>query len=129
MRDLGVYILIAVALVVLIVIYAAGSRPGSGESAFKWIGFVGNTLVLFGYAVGRHKLLRKGRWYCWGSLVALLTIHLFVWVSILLHVRRWGQLWFVVMYPIEEPIIDRILSWTKQRFDGDSSSNRSAHAG
>jgi hypothetical protein len=111
LRDLTLYVSIALAVVIAGFLYAVYSGSGSDERLFMWIAFSLNTLILFGYSVRRHDLLNRRILFPWGVITALSLIHLSIWISVLRHVQHVGLVWFLVMYPIEEPIIDKVLSW------------------
>jgi hypothetical protein len=62
----------------------------------KWPGMVLSTAAIFGYFVhGSRKFLQEPRF--WILVALLLAVHLFIWVSILIRVERWGLLWFNIM--------------------------------
>ena len=106
--DLSLYMLIALAVAVLAVIYAV--YGGESESFGKWVGFVVNTCILFGYAVKtkwRHHRIHSF-WIC---LAVLIALHLAVFLPILWKVRQWTVMWFLLMYPVEAPAIHVAIEW------------------
>jgi hypothetical protein len=115
LRDLGIYAAIGVVLVVGLLLYLPRSQPSDEQNITKWGGLAGNTLILFGYTISRHKHLRRTRSF-WASLVALLVAHLLVFVLLLLSVDHWRILWFVAIYPIETPLIEMAIIWATERF-------------
>jgi hypothetical protein len=80
-----------------------------GEGHVKWGGMTLSTTVLFGYFVhDSRRFLRRSRfWILTGSLLAL---HLFAWIALLIHVERWGLLWFNIMV-FELPVFWYLRGW------------------
>jgi len=110
LRDLLLYALVGLAVVVTIVIYAPYGRAGDGEIFGKWLGLAGNTLILFGYSVKSNRRLWRLLPF-WISLAACLVLHLAVFIWILLVVDQWKVLWFLIMYPVETPLIEVAVNW------------------
>ncbi len=101
-RDLALYLLIAVAIALGIVWFAYRSTGTGDESISRWGGLIVNTAILYGY------VLKESRpfWHAWGfwlALIAVLGIHTAVFIVILQHFEHWSVLWFLFMYPIEIP--------------------------
>jgi len=73
-----------------------------GNVHVKFAGLTTSTAVLFGYFIhdGRKYLGNPRFWILTTSLLAL---HLFAWITLLMHVERWGLLWFNIMV-IELPV-------------------------
>jgi cell division protein FtsW (lipid II flippase) len=115
LRDLGLYILIGLVVAVGLLLYLPHSQTSDEEAITKWGGLAGNTLILFGYTISRHKPLRRVQSF-WATLIALLIVHLAIFVPLLLRVEHWKVLWFVAMYPIETPLIDMAVYWATDRF-------------
>lgn len=111
-RDLLIYIAIALAIGLGIAWYAYSGRPRESDVIARWGGLAVNTVVLFEYLIRES----KGAWRApafWVAILAMLAAHLVVFAEILLRAREWKVLWFLVMYPIEIPIFyflrDRIM--------------------
>lgn len=115
LRDLGLYVLIGLAITVGLFLYLPHSGASDEEAITRWGGLAGNTLILFCYAISRHKPLRKAHSF-WIALAALLVLHLLVFIPLLLSVEHWKILWFIAMYPIETPLIDKAVFWATDRF-------------
>lgn len=109
-RDLALYLLIAVAVALAIVWYAYKSDGTGNESISRWGGLIVNTAILYGY------VLKESRpfWHAWGfwlALIAGLGLHTVVFIVILQHVEHWSVLWFLFMYPIEIPGLAIVCDW------------------
>src|SRR3954468_5057204 len=81
-RDLAIYLLIAIAVAVAIVWYAYKSDGTGNESISRWGGLIVNTAILYGY------VLKESRpfWHAWGfwlALIAVLSLHTIVFIVIL----------------------------------------------
>jgi hypothetical protein len=75
----------------------------------KFGGLTTSTLVLFGYLVhDSRRYLRNPRF--WILTASLLVLHLFLWITILTRVEKWGLLWFNVMV-FELPVFWYLRSW------------------
>jgi hypothetical protein len=112
--DFAIYILIALTLVGL-VIWGADHYPSVDANRFgKWLALVGNTAVLFGYAIksGREFWRRRAFWLV---ISVFLASHLLVFSLILSSVQRFPFYWFVVTYPIELSAIAIALDWVVDR--------------
>lgn len=115
LRDLGLYVLIALVVGLGLLLYLPHSQTSDEEAITKWGGLAGNTLILFGYTISRHKPLRRIHSF-WISLAVLLALHVSIFIFLLLQVAHWKILWFVAMYPIEAPLIDTVVFWATDRF-------------
>jgi hypothetical protein len=109
-RDLVVYLLIAIAVAVGIVWYAYASDGSGNASISRWGGLLLNTAILYGY------VLKESRpfWHAWGFWMALvlgLSLHTLVFVVVLQHVEHWSVLWFLFMYPVEIPVLAIVFDW------------------
>ena len=94
-----------------VVWYALRSDGGGADLIGKWVGLAGTTLILFGYAIRTHRCFMQRRSF-WLVLLALLFVHLAIFVAILGKVEHWKVLWFVLAYPVENIAIDGALSLT-----------------
>lgn len=63
------------------------------------------TAILFGYAANSHKA-HFGKPKFWRVLAGLLLLHIAVFVAVLRYVEQWKVLWFVLLFPVENIIID-----------------------
>lgn len=79
LRDLGLYVLIGLVVAGGLLLYLPHSQTSDEEAITKWGGLAGNTLILFGYIISRHKPLRRVLSF-WASLVVLLVVHLSIFV-------------------------------------------------
>jgi len=80
-----------------------------GRGYVKWGGLTLSTAVLFGFFIHySRKFLRRPRF--WILTAVLLAMHLFVWISILIHIERWGLLWFNFMV-FELPVFWYLREW------------------
>ena len=109
-RDLALYLLIAVAVALGIIWFAYRSTGTGDESISRWGGLIVNTAILYGY------VLKEGRpfwhaWAFWLAFVAVLGLHLAVFIVILQRVEHWSVLWFLFMYPIEIPALAIVCDW------------------
>src|SRR5262249_36335356 len=105
------YIVIGIAGSVATVWYSVRSDGGSSELIGKWVGLAGTTLILFGYAIRSHSHF-IARLSFWLVILALLSVHLSVFIVVLGRVEHWKVLWFVLLYPVENIGIDAALSLT-----------------
>jgi hypothetical protein len=99
LRDLGLEVLFALAVVAAIFLYAEFG-PFHWIPSIRWWGFVGETVVLFGY-VGRamRPYWRNGRF--WAGFLGFLTAHSVVYTVVLLRVEQFPLLWFVFIGYLE----------------------------
>ncbi len=128
-RDLSLYVLIAVPLAIGIVWYAYKSDGTGNEAISRWAGLIVNTAILYGY------VLKESRpfWHAWGfwlALIGVLGLHTLVFILILQHVEHWSVLWFLFMYPIEIPGVAIVCDWAvhvtgaKPRYGTEARHNR-----
>jgi hypothetical protein len=115
---LGYLLIGAVVLVVGVVIALTGlwavGRGISGESFGKWFGLALNTAGLFGWTINESRRFWHARVFWWTT-ASLLLIHLACFVAILSIVEHWRIVYFVLMYPIELPLIGRTIEWAFDR--------------
>jgi hypothetical protein len=111
--EILTYVLIAVALVSGIILYANHNRGGKPPDG-RWVGLVGITPVTFGYPLKwYHRYWR--RWPFWCAFFCLLALHLAAYVTLLRNVEQFGLLWFAILNPLEWIIIRPILEWAGER--------------
>ncbi|MGD1108044.1 MAG: hypothetical protein ABR865_13450 [Terracidiphilus sp.] len=68
-----------------------------------------STVVLFGYLIHDSRdYLRNHRF--WILTASILVMHLSVWIGVLMHVERWGLLWFNIMV-FELPVFWYLRGW------------------
>jgi hypothetical protein len=103
MLDFSAYVVIGIGLVIATIWFMPD------ESAWKWIGFTGMTLILFGYSVKDYWGFsrRLGFWLVIASLVAA---HTLLFIVILSSVKSWKVLWYVALFPPENIVIDTVLA-------------------
>jgi hypothetical protein len=106
--DFLAYVLIAVLIVVGLYFY--GAKDGDIEELGKWGGLAINTLLLFGFVIKQGKLF-WGRWLFWVSVASLLLIHLAIFSVVLRSFKHWQMVWFLIMYPLEIPLIGIACDW------------------
>jgi cytochrome bd-type quinol oxidase subunit 2 len=131
-RDQSVYTLIGyfvLAAIVLLMgaILVALAHEGvihhvSDQFVVKWGGLVLNTLALFGWIVKQCRAFWHSKVF-WYTIVGLLIVHSVCFWVILRNVQEWRIVWFLAMYPVEVPLIARVLDWSKDQF-GDGRSKR-----
>jgi hypothetical protein len=68
------------------------------KTAVKWIGLAVTTLILFGYAVADYRRY-YGRLSFWATVLALLAVHVGLFILVLKHIESWGLLWFAAIIP------------------------------
>jgi len=108
-RDFALYIMIGIAFCVGVVWYSFASNGGGAELIGKWVGLAGTTLILFGYTIRSHRRFIRQLSF-WLVMLALLVVHLSVFIIVLEKVEHWKVLWFVLAYPVENIAIDAVLS-------------------
>lgn len=109
-RDLALYVLIAVAVAIGIVWYAYDSDGTGNQSISRWGGLIVNTAILYSY------VLKESRpfWHAWGfwlALISVLSLHTVAFIIIFQHVEHWSVLWFLFMYPVEIPGLAMVCDW------------------
>ncbi len=127
-RDLALYLLIAVAVATVIVGYAYESDGTGNQSISRWGGLIVNTAILYSY------VLKESRpfWHAWGfwvALISVLSFHTLAFIIIFQHVEHWSVFWFLFMYPIEIPGLAIVSNWAvhvtgaKPRYRSDARRN------
>lgn len=127
-RDLALYLLIAVAVATGIVWYAYESDGTGNQSISRWGGLIVNTAILYSY------VLKESRpfWHAWGfwvALISVLSFHTLAFIIIFQHVEHWSVFWFLFMYPIEIPGLAIVSNWAvhvtgaKPRYRSDARRN------
>jgi len=111
--DLVIYILIG--CVVAFGAYWAAVQNVSDEALVKWGGLALNTSVLFGYAIKQYWRFRRSTVF-WAVMGSVLIIHTLIFYLLLRNVHQWRLAWFLIMYPIELPLITVILDSAMRRF-------------
>jgi hypothetical protein len=111
--DFVLYVLIALGALFGTLWYAA-SGDGDGDFLGKWVGLVGMSAILFGYAVQRHRRMIRKPWF-WLVLLGAAVIHLSGYVFILRRISEWKVLWFVIPFPLENMAIDMAVSFVYLR--------------
>ncbi len=113
LRDLLVYLVIALVIGLGIVWYAYSGPPRDSNVIARWGGLIVNTAILFGYMINDS----RRSWHAptfWVLAVSMLIVHLAAFSFILVRAEEWKVIWFLVMYPIEIPVFlllrDRIVN-------------------
>jgi hypothetical protein len=111
--DFVLYLLTALGALFATLWYAVA---GNGDREFfgKWVRLGCMSLILFGYAVQRHRRMIRERWL-WIVLLGAAAVHLSVFVLVLRSVSQWKVLWFVIPFPLENMAIDLAVSFVHQR--------------
>jgi hypothetical protein len=112
--DFVLYVFIGLGVLFVVLWYAA-SGTGDREFPERWVGLVATSLVLFGYAVQRHRRILRNSWL-WVVIVGAAAIHVFAFVFVLRRVPQWKLLWFVIPFPLENMAIDLAVSFVHQKF-------------
>jgi len=107
-RDFLLYIVVGITVGLSIAWYAWRSDGSGTELIGKWVGLAGETMILFGYAIRAHRRFVR-RLSFWLVILALLGVHLSVFIVILSKVEHWKVLWFLLAYPVENIAIDGAL--------------------
>ena len=96
--DLAIYLAIAFGVVGLAAFFAvrAARTGGSGTLPIKWIGFAGETAMVFGYVLrGARRYWRKSRF--WAGYLVFLTAHSVGFTIVLLRVDPFPLVWFILL--------------------------------
>jgi peptidoglycan/LPS O-acetylase OafA/YrhL len=105
--DFGIYVLIALALVGAVILYAE-IGPFSWMPSLRWWCLAGLTAMLFGYAVReRRRHWRQASF--WLNLAWLGALHLTGWGIVLTKAPLWGTLWFVPPIVVEAGLLALVL--------------------
>lgn len=101
-RDLLAYVLIAIALLGGLAVFAfhQARTGGSPELPLKWLGFSGMTVIVFGSAVRQRRVLWRSSRF-WLIVSAGLAVHTGLGVLVLRNVSAVPLLLFAVITPIE----------------------------
>jgi len=109
--DFVLYVLVGLGAVAATFWYAGSG--GDSDFLGRWVGLVGMSLILFAYAVQRHRRLMGEPWF-WVVLLAAAAIHLSAYVFVLRQVSQWQVMWFVIPIPLEEMAIDIAISFVQR---------------
>ena len=109
LRDLLLYVLIAVALVTAIFVFAAyDDRHGrTPQLPIKWLAFAGLTMIVFGYTIQEHRAQWKSQQF-WRFLLLLFVGHILAVGSILLKFDSVPLLVMAGVAAVEFPVLN---SW------------------
>jgi hypothetical protein len=109
--DFLIYLLIGAALSLAIVAYAYETDPLPGnQDILRWGGLLLNTLLLFGFVIKQSRPFWHA-WAFWVILASMLVLHVLVFCVILQRTQHWNASWFLLMYPVEVPLIVIVLDW------------------
>jgi hypothetical protein len=106
--DFSLYTIIGLAVSFGAYMYAI--NDGSTAELRRWGGLTLNTFLLFGYAIKRGRPFWNG-WVFWIGIASVLIVHLLAWAFLLRWLEEWRLMWFLVMYPIEIPLIGVVCDW------------------
>lgn len=109
-RDWLVYVVIAVLLVAVIAAFAVhDADTGRSQSLpLKWMGFVGTTLIVFGYAIRACRSWWKLRKF-WLLLGVFFVTHLVLGVFVLTAVDRVALLFYALLSGVEYAVLTAYL--------------------
>ena len=110
LRDFVIYVLIGLLVVVGVLWFAEHSDETGAESLGKWGGLTLNTLILYGYVINGSRAFWRV-WAFWLATASVLMLHLLVFAVIFKHADHWSVGWFLLMYPIELPVLTIICDW------------------
>ncbi len=97
-----------VVVVGILIVFIGLHTSVNHDKSIKFGGLTISTTILFGYFINdSREYLRNIRF--WALTGFLLLLHLAAWISLLLHVQRWGLLWFNIMV-FELPLFWRLRS-------------------
>jgi len=96
MRDLLLYVIIAVGAVAVII----GLAMYVPNISHVWFSFVGFTSLLAVVLAKLYWHVRKSA-KVWLLLAFLLTVHCLCYVEILRHLSNWPAFWYVLTMPVE----------------------------
>ena len=109
--NLVVYVCIGAIIAGLIVWYSWHSDPASGgQGILRWGGLGLNTALLYGYVVKGARPFWKA-WAFWSTIVGVFSLHLLFFVVVLQRIEHWSAVWFLLMYPVEVPLIAIVSDW------------------
>lgn len=109
-RDLVLYVVIAIGIVGSVLVYADLRHRNGGAPGLplKWLGFVGNTVLMFGYVIHANRLRwRSSKFWTW--LGALLSLHTVAAVAVLLRVSDVPLIYYIVLMPLEYGLVATLL--------------------
>ena len=104
LRDLFFYIAIGLAFSLAIVWGSFQSNRSGTEVFGKWGGLAANTLIVFGYAIRQYRTLLRKKSF-WAMVLAVISVHLALFIYTLQVVDVWRLAWWVIITPIEYVII------------------------
>lgn len=96
LKDFILYLTIA--LVIGIVAVAIASTKISDDGFVRWGGLLVNTVVIFGYFISDSRSSLRLPSF-WAMVCLLFVAHTSAFSLVLLHVKTWKLIWFLVMYP------------------------------
>ena len=94
--DLFLYTAIGLAVAGFALLFAVYSARtgGSGQLPLRWLGFAGETVILFGYMLGATRPYWKNRRF-WLGFIGFLVFHTLGYAVVLTRVEQWPLMWFV----------------------------------
>jgi hypothetical protein len=101
--ELGVEVLVALALVAAAIFYAE-IGPFPWMPSVRWWMLATTTATLVWLAAKQYRAHRR-RLSFWLTLAALVAIHVSVWSVMILRTESFGLLWFVVAAPVEGAVV------------------------
>lgn len=112
MRDVVLYVFVAVT-VVLFVTWAAiraGQGGGNPELSLKWLGFAAFSALAFGYPIRTFRHFWRNTGFRL-ALVGLAVVHLAVAIPLLLRIRSVPLIWYLVGAIVESGLISGCFAW------------------
>jgi hypothetical protein len=113
--DFALYLTIAGVLFAAVIVYASNSHSGAADHISRWGGLLAHTLTLYGCIIMACKDSWR-LWAFWIPLSLLLSAHLLLFSLLLLMLDEWKSVWFLVIYPMETPLILLACDWSLGRF-------------
>jgi len=107
MVEYGIAILIGVAVVGAIVLYAE-IGPFAWMPSIRWWGLAASTGVLFWTTVTQYRRHWRQRSF-WLTMTWLTALHLAAWSVVLAKVSVWGLLWFLPPLLVEAALLVLVL--------------------
>lgn len=108
--DFAIYVAIACAIGGGIIWFANRSDGTKNDNIARWGGLIVNSLILYGYFVKQSRPYWRA-WGLWLAISSVLTIHILVFAAIFERVEHWKVGWFLLMYPIELPVLAIVSDW------------------
>ncbi len=107
--ELGVEVLIGLAFVAAVILYA-DIGPFRWMPSVRWWVLAGTTAALPWLAAKQYRRHRR-RLSFWLTLAGLLAIHVSVWSAVILTTESFALIWFAIALPFEGVVV----AWTLEK--------------